>query len=65
MAQKRYMAFAWDVYYPAGASNEHFGFFDTLEEALEFLPYDTDHLELYDTHTDQWKDYKLRGRCYD
>lgn len=34
---KRFILFAWDVYYPAGGCNDMIGQFDTADEAKECL----------------------------
>lgn len=49
---KRFMAFEYNDYYPSGACNDFYGFFDTVEDALYGRNFDN--VDLYDFDLEAW-----------
>ncbi len=57
---KRYLAFAYDGYYPAGAKQDFVGDFDAGDDlpAQEDGKAINDYLDVLDTETGKWREYR-------
>lgn len=53
---KRYLAFAYDQYYPCGGKGDFVGDFDTLEAATA-LPAAQEWLDVLDTAMGEWVEF--------
>jgi hypothetical protein len=53
---KRYLLFAYDIYYPSGGQDDVIGDYDSLDEAKEAIKKNShrDHYEILDLQDRRW-----------
>lgn len=62
MADKRFLAFAWDTYYPIGGILDKQESFDTIQDAIKFLKNNgKENKDLYDREKGDSIDLELYG----
>lgn len=57
---KRFLAFAYESYYPSGGKGDFIGDFDTLE-AVSSQKASNDFLDVLDTSTGEWMEFVREG----
>ena len=57
---KRFLAFGYDSYYPAGAESDYVGSFDTFNSAMgEVFDCKPDIVDIFDIETGKWQSWYL------